>query len=168
MELWDLYNAHGQRTGQTLTRGEVIPDGLFHLVADIAVRHTDGSFLFTLRDCNKPVFPGKWEFGAGGSVVKGEEALDGARRELLEETGIEADSLIPAFYIVRPENHTIYYGYLATYAGDKDAVRLQEGETIDYRWLTAEETVAFMQTDECVPVKRDRWQVLLHQLEAEG
>lgn len=167
MELWDLYNALGQRTGKTMARGNPVPEGYFHAVADVAVRHADGSFLFTLRDRNKPVFPGKWELGAGGSVIHGEEILDGARRELLEETGLIADALTPAFYIIRPENHTIYQGYLAEYAGNKDAVRLQEGETIDYRWLSAAETVAFMQSDDCIAPQRDRWQVLLHQLEAE-
>ena len=39
MELWDAYDARGRKTGGVLARGERIPAGLYHAVAEIAVRH---------------------------------------------------------------------------------------------------------------------------------
>ena len=49
MELWDLYDRDGNRTGETWERKhgnyQNIPDGRFHLVSDILVQHIDGSFL---------------------------------------------------------------------------------------------------------------------------
>ena len=44
IELWDAYLKTGELAGCDLIRGEVIPDGLYHLVSNIIVRHIDGSF----------------------------------------------------------------------------------------------------------------------------
>ena len=136
MELWDAYDVRGNSLEHTLIRGEGVPAGEYHLVADILVRHTDGSFLLTQRDPQKPAFPGCWELSAGGSVLAGETALSGAMRELREETGIQADALAPAFEITWPGRHASYHGYVCRYAGDKEAITLQPGETVAYRWLT--------------------------------
>ena len=46
MEVWDAYNKEFEKIeGMTLIRGEAIPDGVYHLVSDIIVRHADGTYL---------------------------------------------------------------------------------------------------------------------------
>ena len=51
MELWDAYNAGFEKIENTLlVRREKIPDGLFHLVCDILVKHTDGTYLLMQRN----------------------------------------------------------------------------------------------------------------------
>ena len=51
MELWDAYNIKEEPiSGVTLVRGEKVPDGLFHLVSEIIVRHADGEYLLMQRD----------------------------------------------------------------------------------------------------------------------
>ena len=51
MELWDAYDRDFKKIqGVTLVRGEVIPEGFFHLVCEIIVRHIDGSYLIMQRD----------------------------------------------------------------------------------------------------------------------
>ncbi len=46
MELWDAYDKDFRKIqGITLIRGEAIPEGTFHLVCDVIVRHTDGSYV---------------------------------------------------------------------------------------------------------------------------
>ena len=48
MELWDAYDSDFRKVdGVALIRGEPIPEGLRHLVCDVIVRHTDGSYLLT-------------------------------------------------------------------------------------------------------------------------
>lgn len=71
MELWDAYREDGTFAGCNLVRGEVIPEGLFHLVSEVIVRHEDGMFLLMQRDLIKPNFPGLYEASAGGSAVVG-------------------------------------------------------------------------------------------------
>ncbi len=41
METWNAYTADGQLTDHTLTRGEVIPDGLYHLVNRCTIVQTN-------------------------------------------------------------------------------------------------------------------------------
>ena len=110
MELWDAYDSNGSRTGGTLVRGETIPQGLYHLVCCIVVRHTDGDHLLMLRSPEKEVYPEAWEIGAGGSVVQGETSEQSAHRELEEETGISRGGWS---YMGRyREENTLYDGYL--------------------------------------------------------
>ena len=62
VEIWDAYDADWNRIeGKTLVRGRPIPEGIFHLVADVLVRHTDGSYLLISRyalDCKPYKTPG--------------------------------------------------------------------------------------------------------------
>ena len=60
MELWDAYDVRGNSLEHTLIRGEEVPAGEYHLVADILVRHTDGSFLLTQADALSPAFEITW------------------------------------------------------------------------------------------------------------
>lgn len=88
MEKWDAYNESMNRIeGMSIVRGEPIPNGYFHLVCEILVRHTDGSYLLMQRDTRKP-FGGLWEASAGGSALQGESPKECAIWELEEETGI--------------------------------------------------------------------------------
>lgn len=145
MEVWDAYDGDLARIdGVTLIRGEPIPEGIYHLVCDIIVRHADGSWLLMQRDGRKP-FGGMWEASAGGSALKGESPAQCAARELQEETGIAADSL-KELGRVRTRD-TVYVEYLCVTDRDKDAVKLQEGETSAYRWVSRSELAAMPKSE---------------------
>ena len=135
MEIWDAYDKDFNRIeGATLVRGQPVPDGVYHLVCDILVRHADGDFLLMQRDSRKH-FGGMWEASAGGSALLGETPLECARRELREETGIAAGELTEVGRVVSPENHSIYVEFLCVTDCAKDSIALQDGETIAYRWV---------------------------------
>lgn len=140
MELWDAYDkAFRKIEGMMLIRGEAIPDGCFHLVCDIIVRHTDGSYLLMQRDPRKH-FGGMWEATAGGSALQGETPLECARRELWEETGIQATDLVNVGQIT--SHDTIYMEFLCVTDWDKGTIVLQTGETVAYKWVSREELLA--------------------------
>ena len=149
MELWDAYDsAFCKIPNKQLVRGEPVPDGMFHLVCDVIVRHTDGAYLLMQRDPRKP-WGGMWEATVGGSALAGETPLDCALRELREETGIIADRLAEVGRMAVPEHRSIYVEFLCEIGWDKTAVTLQEGETVAFRWVGREELLR-MDRDELV------------------
>lgn len=134
-ELWDAYNNKFNIISDiTLVRGEPIPEGIYHLVCEIIVKHTDGTFLMMQRDYRKN-YGGMWEVTAGGSVLRGETPLLGAIRELKEETGLVAKDIKEIKRVVHDVHHSLYVVYLCITDCEKDAIVLQEGETIAYKWI---------------------------------
>lgn len=153
MELWDAYYADGTPAGRDLVRDEPIPEGLYHMVAEIVVRHEDGSHLLMQRDPAKKVYPGLYEASAGGGVIKGETALEGAFRELREETGIIADVLEPIYKVV--QENCIFCGFLCVTNCPKDSVLLQQGETVSYIWLDKEDFISFLDSPRYIKAHRN-------------
>ncbi|MBR5637780.1 MAG: NUDIX domain-containing protein [Pseudobutyrivibrio sp.] len=140
-EIWDAYKRDFTRIpGETLIRGQHIPADKYHLVCDIIVKHQDGTYLIMQRALEK-THGGKWELTAGGSALKGENPEEAAKRELLEETGIDG-ILQEIGRTVQDKNHSIYVMYLCETDCEKDSIVLQEGETIDYRWISRDELLA--------------------------
>lgn len=119
---------------------------MYHLVSDVIVKHSDGTYLLMQRDMNK-IFGGMWEATAGGSALKGESALDCAKRELFEETGIYTDYLVELGRVTKDSYQTIFVEYMYITNCDKDSVVIQKGETRDYKWVTKLELLA-MNKDE--------------------
>ena len=139
MEKWDAYNESMNRIeGMSIVRGEPIPNGYFHLVCEILVRHTDGSYLLMQRDTRKP-FGGLWEASAGGSALQGESPKECAIRELEEETGIRATEMVEVGKLLHYGYKSYVVEFLCITDVDKDSIRLQEGETIAYKWISGKE-----------------------------
>ena len=135
-EYWDAYDENLNKIkGITLVRGEEIPEGLYHLVGEIIVRHTDGTYLLMQRDPHKHLGL-KWELTAGGSALRGEGGKECALRELKEECGISETNPTFLTIIVSSLNRTIYQLFLCQTDIDKDHVSLQQGETVAYRWIS--------------------------------
>lgn len=155
METWDGYLEDGTLAGVDLVRGEPVPVGLYHLVSDVLVRHTDGDYLLMRRDFCKSNFGGMYETTCGGSALKGEDPLACALRELREETGILAGRLVK---IGQSRSHnTIYHAFLCVTDWDKGAIALQPGETIGYKWLGEAEFAVFIRSEGMIPVLLDRY-----------
>ena len=156
MEVWDAYNKEFEKIeGMTLIRGESIPDGFYHLVSDVIVRHADGTYLLMQRDSRKH-FGGMWEATAGGSALKGEGPLACAIRESREETGIESEALTEVGRVVNDHNHTLYVEFLCVTDCEKEQVTLQEGETSAFKWVTKDELIS-MKKEELITERMQRF-----------
>lgn len=156
MELWDAYNSSLDKIGNvTLVRGESIPKDTFHLVCDILVKHTGGTFLLMKRDPKKH-YGGMWEATAGGSALAGENPLQCAIRELKEETGIVSTNFVEVGREVSDKTHSIYIEFLCVTDWKKDNISLQKGETVDYKWVSKDELLA-MKQDELVTKRMQKY-----------
>lgn len=87
MEIWDLYNENRELLGIDHIRGKELPEGCYHLVVHARIRNSKGEYLISQRSADRPTFPLMWEC-VGGYVLKGEDSLSGAIREVQEEVGL--------------------------------------------------------------------------------
>ena len=156
MEIWDGYNADGTLANVDLIRGEEIPEGLYHLVCGVLVRHKDGDYLLMQRDFGKEKYPGFFEATAGGSALKGEDKIACAKRELLEETGINPDSFEEIGKVV--SHNTIYYEFLCITDCDKNSVTLQKGETVSYKWICEKDFIDFVNSEDMIDIVKVRYE----------
>lgn len=154
MEYWDLLDKDRQPLGKTHPRGRQypLPDGAYHLVVYILTLDGEGRLLITRRSENKRGYPGFWEF-TGGSAVAGEDSITSARRELLEETGLDVPAEDVTLLTTMRFLSAFVDVYLARPHGTADtlSVTLQEGETCDSRWVTLREFEEMLRTDHIPP-----------------
>lgn len=155
MEIWDGYYKDGTLAGVDLYRGKPIPEGLYHIVCEILVQHTDGDYLLMQRAWTKPAYAGYFESSAGGSALKGETPVMCAKRELLEETGISSSKLEQIGHSIF--SNTIYFSYLCTTDCLKDSIVLQENETIGYKWVSKKEFIEFVNSYEIIETQKKRY-----------
>ncbi len=158
MELWDAYSKDGELIGSTLVRGEEIPKGVYHLVCEVLVRHADGSYLCMKRSVKKPNYGGWYEATAGGSALTGEDKWQCAERELLEETGIVCHEFEEVGRYREERKQAFFYAFVGTVDCDKTSVRLQEGETEGYLWMSEEEFKEFVNSNRMIPSNRRRYE----------
>ena len=156
-ELWDAYDRVGNPLCLDLVRGVPIPEGARHLVVEILAVDTEGRVLVTKRHPDKH-WGGFWEY-TGGSVQKGEAPLEGAVRELREETGIAVspEELRQVYISPGQEQPAIYHCFLTFFDLAEQTVRLQEGETVDYRLIPYEAFQEFILQDEFADCTRRRF-----------
>lgn len=139
MELWDLLDKDRNPLGITHPRGRQypMPPHTYHTVVSVFTVDAQNRLLLTLRAPTKGMYPGYWEF-TGGSGVSGEDSLTSAWRELSEETGISVDKerLIFLGTLREPSAFMDCYLCLTDEAGEDIEIILQEGETVDAKWVT--------------------------------
>ena len=87
-EIWDLYDENRELLGKDHVRGEQLPIDGYHLVVHVWIRNSKGEYLIAQRSANRQTYPLMWEC-VDGSVIKGEDSLQGALREVKEEVGVD-------------------------------------------------------------------------------
>lgn len=70
----------------------------------------------------------------GGVLGHAEDPMEGARRELLEETGMQADGLVP----LRVSADGTYLNIVYLCYVTRTAIRLQTTELLDWQWCDPE------------------------------
>lgn len=138
MEIWELLDKDGNETGKTIKNGEVIPEGFYHLGADVWIINSENKILIQKRSPKKKASPNVWAM-TGGSVIKGETSLETIERETLEELGIKLNmkniKLVKKFKSDKVWIHT----YLIKQDINLSEIIMQEDEVIDVKWATYEE-----------------------------
>lgn len=151
MEIWDLYDNHGNKTGLTVMRGEPIPEGYYYMAIHVCIFNREGEMLIQKRVKEKKAWPGVWDFTAGGGSVKGDTSQSAVERELYEELGLKM-----SFESARPYL-TVHFsqGFDDIYVADRDVdlntLTLQPEEVEAVAWASREEILAMIDKGEFVP-----------------
>lgn len=144
-ELVALYDEAGRPCGAA-PRSRVRRDNLRHAATAVVVRNAAGQVYVHRRTASKDVYPGLYDFAAGGVVLAGEDPVEAARRELAEELGVTGVELRPLMQTSYADQVTRYVAFVfeATYDG---TVRHQPTEVAWGGWMHVADVVARLDGD---------------------
>jgi len=150
MEYWDLYDKDKNKLNKTVKRGDYLSDDEYHLVVNAWIMNDKNEFLISQRSSNKK-HPLMWEC-TGGSALMGEDSLEAAKREVLEELGLDFKAVEGIFvgstlryYEGCPD---ILDVLLFKYNCDVSDVTIQVEEVNCAKWVSKEELKTMCQNGE--------------------
>lgn len=144
-EIWDLYDENRELLGKDHVRGEQLPIDGYHLVVHVWIRNSKGEYLIAQRSANRQTYPLMWEC-VDGSVIKGENSLQGALREVKEEVGV--DLLPKKGHVILSDIKKIEFGkvvnkivdiWLFKYDGEVDLSNATTDEVAQVAWMNREQ-----------------------------
>jgi 8-oxo-dGTP pyrophosphatase MutT (NUDIX family) len=129
-----------------------MPPRTYHTVVTVFTVDTQGRILLTRRAPTKGMYPNYWEFTCGSGIA-GEDSLTSAHRELIEETGIDCpgEALHLLGTLREPSAFMDCYLCRPDARGEDVAITLQEGETVDYKWVSFWEMETMIHRGELPP-----------------
>jgi isopentenyldiphosphate isomerase len=151
MEIWDLYDQNRKKLNQTMVRGDVIPEGCFHLVVESIIINRSKQVLIQKRHPEKKGYPGYWEFSCGGSATTGDSSLEAMKREIKEEIGIDLNEANVQDVLFNTFNQSHYDFYFITQDIDQADIIMQPEEVVDCKWVTFEEVMQLLKEEKFVP-----------------
>ena len=148
VELWDVLDSRGNRTGKTVARGMgVLKPGEYHLVVHIWIISSDGRILIQRRSTERKLMPGEWA-ATSGSVISGESSFKAAQRELAEELGIKADK-DNLFKLLRLKRQNSFLDVWFTFSdASENDLKLQKSEVDAVKWVKMAELVSMIENGE--------------------
>ena len=149
-EKWDLYTLDRKKTGIDHTRGEILPRNLYHIVVEVWTVIENKRILLTQRHPDKP-WGLLWEC-TGGSILKNESSLEGAKRELSEEIGLVSNANLIEKIYEYTSGDSIYDVY-ANYQKSEimNQIKLQATEVVDVKYVSYSELENLFLRGEIIP-----------------
>ena len=137
MEKRDLYDINRNLTGETIYKGDSIPNGKFILVVLSFIQNSKGEFLIQKRSVQKG---GKYA-STGGHAKTGETSIQAMMTEINEEVGLNVnEDELDLFYSGRDDIDKVFFDlYYIKKDFSTDSLTLQKEEVEAVKWMTVEE-----------------------------
>lgn len=138
MEIWDILDENGNKTGNIIQKGAEFPNGFYHQSADVWIINSENKILIQKRAPQKKLSPNVWAM-TGGSVIKGETSLQTIERETEEEMAVKLD-IDKAQLVARFKTGIVWVDtYLIRQDINLDDIVMQKDEVVEVKWATYEE-----------------------------
>ena len=168
MELWDVYDKKGRKTGALKEKEADYLPGEYHLAVEAWVFNRRREILIQQRSWHREILPGKWSLTTG-RIIAGEDSEQGCVRELKEELGMQVKQKELSFLrrIVR-EDPLIWDIYFTLQDVPVEELRLQKEEVIQARWVSFDQFRAYLkrgsvfrypEIDEVLEPRMDGWMI---------
>lgn len=163
-ELIEVLDSNGNKTGIIKKKSEIKRDGDFHRAISVCIINNQNEILMQQRSSNKKVFPNLWSIFVKGHVASGENSLESAKREILEELGIEIDTSELEYlytikeHIVTNENYieNIFFDtFLLIKDIDIKSVKLQTEEVTDAKFMYYKDIYNLINSNVMIPNIKD-------------
>ena len=164
MEKRDLYDGERNLTGETIFKGDKIPEGKYINVVLVYIQNSKGEFLIQKRSKRKN---GKYAT-TGGHPKSGESSIEGIITEVKEEIGLE----------LKPQDLILYYGgksdseqvfwddyYIKLDVENIEDLKLQEEEVESIHWFSIDEIKNLQKEDKFFKNHYEEFEILLDWLD---
>lgn len=151
MEKWSLFDKNRIKSTIEVNRGEVIPEGLRHIVIHLAIFNSKGEMLIQHRQPFKSGWSNLWDLSVGGSAHLNEDSFMALKREAMEELGylVLEEKVKHTLTLVAPNCYDDYY--ILKEDVDLDKLHLQYEEVKEVKWASLDEILKMIDNNEFIP-----------------
>ncbi len=154
MEIWDILDKDGNKTGKVIEKGQKMPEGFYHLSGDVWIVNSENKILIQKRAPQKKLSPNVWAM-TGGSVIKGETSLQTIERETEEELGIKLN-VEDAQLVKKFRTRLVWVDtYLLKQDINIDDIVMKEDELTEVKWATYDEIEEMFNNNQFI---EERWE----------
>lgn len=160
-EMVDVLDEYtGEKTGDVISKNEAHKKGIWHGSIHILIINNDKTKTLLQKRCaDKKLYPNTWDIAVGGHITAGEDDITSAKRELMEELGLNSEKLklekIDRITEKLNNNGVIsneYVSVFVVYADiDINNIKLQVEEVSDVKWFTKKELNELIKEEKIIP-----------------
>jgi 8-oxo-dGTP pyrophosphatase MutT (NUDIX family) len=164
MEKRDLYDENRVLTGETIYKGEEVPEGKYIIVVLVYIQNSEGKFLIQKRSERKNGLFAT----TGGHPKSGEDSIQGILTEVKEEIGVDLKpEELELYYSGRSESERVFWDdyYIKIDVPDISKLELQEEEVESLHWFTADEIHKLMEEGKFFKNHYEEFEILLDWLQ---
>ena len=166
MEKRDLYDEKRNLTGETILKGDKIPEGKYIVVVLVFIQNSEGKFLIQKRSEAKN---GKYAT-TGGHPKTGETSIEGILTEVEEEIGVKMNPKdLKLYFSGKSEDERVFWDdyYIKMDIQNLNDLKLQEAEVDSVEWLSENEIVNLMKQDKFFKNHYEEFEILIKWLNSD-
>ena len=140
MEKRDIFDINRIPTGETIYKGQDIPDGKYIVVVLVYIQNLEGKFLIQKRSKRKNGLFAT----TGGHPKSGESSVEGIITEVKEEIGLDLKPEdLTLYFSGRSETERVFWDdyYVKMDVPDIQSLKIGEDEVESVHWFSEEEVI---------------------------